>query len=124
MAAFEYDMATKHALVSLLQTCNELQIGEDLRPGMLRLMTTVDLYDDLGSHKGRRVLILTKNLFLVCKEDLSHWDFPRYWKDETEEKNAAGSGPLEKQASFKSPTLCFDTSSKPDTRLALSMSNM
>jgi hypothetical protein len=85
--AFEYDMATKHALVSLLQRCNELQIGEDLRPGMLRLMTTVDLYDDLGSHRGRRVLILTKNLFLVCKEDLSYWDFPRYWKDETEEKN-------------------------------------
>ena len=54
---------------------------------MIKLMTTVDLYDDLGSHRGRRVFILTKKLFIVCKEHLEYWDFPRYWKDETDAKN-------------------------------------
>ena len=85
--SFEIDMATKHALVSLLQRCNELQIGEGLKDGMIKLMTTVDLYDDMGLHRGRRTLILTRKTLLVCKEHLEYWDFPRYWKDEMERKN-------------------------------------
>ena len=80
-------MATKHALVSLLQRCNELQIGEGLKDGMIKLITTVDLYDDMGLHRGRRTLILTRKLLLVCKEHLEYWDFPRYWKDEMDSMN-------------------------------------
>ena len=84
---FEHDMATKHGLTQLLVDCQEHQAGELLKPGMVKLMSSVDLYSDNGGHVGRRVIILTGKSFIVAKEDLTFWDFPRYWRDEAIEKD-------------------------------------
>ena len=84
---FESDMATKHGLTQLLVECQVLQAGESLKPGMIKIISSVDLYSDNGGHVGRRVIILTEKSFIVAKEDLTVWDFPRYWKDEAAEKD-------------------------------------
>jgi hypothetical protein len=83
---FEPDMATKHGLTELLRDCQELQVGEMMRPGMIKLISSVDLYSEGGAHVGRRVILLTEKTFVVCLEDLTKWDFPRYWKDESVQK--------------------------------------